>query len=114
MDESTYLANLQSYKDLGEQAGINLGGKRQAWLFQNDVSPTEFQDKAQAIAQLRDNKDLYQQFAKALVQSGNAKPGEVNDEGLFKFVLGEGNKAWYEEWNLARARYVATQSGLKL
>lgn len=114
MDEQTYLSNKQQYESYGSQYGINMGDNRVGWLIQNRVAPDEFADRAPAMTMLRENRDFYKQFAAGLVQSGQATKAEVSDEGIFKFVLGEGNKAWYEELNLANARYAATQSGIKL
>ncbi len=112
MTEEQYLTNVDSYKQYAYANGLNLGPKEQAWLFQHNVSPDEYNDKGAAIRKIEDNPALYNQFKKALVQMGVAKPNEVSKQELQNFVLGEGNAEWYHVWNLSRARYVATEAGI--
>lgn len=114
MDEATYTATKQEYEDSASSAGLNMGPNKIGWLFEHDVSSNEFADRAPGIRMLKDNHELYVQFGRALVQSGNATPAEVKDEGLLKFVLGEAPAAWYEEYHLAETRYAATQAGISL
>lgn len=114
MTEDQYLQNERQYHDIASQAGVNLGDGREAWLFRNDVSPSEFADRAPALQTLKSNADAFRQFSKALVQEGVEDAKGVTRKKLFQFVLGMGNAAWTETWNLSRARYAATQAGLNL
>lgn len=111
MSEAQYFAQTQQYQDIAAQAGLNLGAGMTAYLFKNDVSPSEFQVKAPAVRQLKSNPELYAQFAKEIER----RTGEVVDkQGLLKFAMGTGNAEWYNIWNAASARYAATQAGIKI
>jgi hypothetical protein len=113
MTEAQYIAAKDQYTTYASRAGINMGPARMDWLFENNVTPEEFADRATAIGRLRRNKDLYQSFRKELVQAGIAKPNEVDtNKEMFKFVMGEGNQAWYDLWQDAVTRNAATQAGL--
>ena len=113
MSESSYILMEGQYTSLASQAGINMGQKRMAFLFRNDVTPEEFGDRAVAFQRLNRNKDLYGAFKRELVQAGVAKPGDVNtNKELFKFVMGEGNKAWYDLWQDAVTRNAAVTAGI--
>ena len=114
MSESQYLSNEFQYESYAAQYGIDWTPGLKDWLFTNSVSPSEFAARAPAYTQLRANPDLYKQFGKALVQQGAAGKGDVTQESLLRFIMGEGNQEWYDVWNLARARYVAVQSGIQL
>ena len=112
--EMEYKANMEAFEAIAVRAGIVFNKSLGAWLIKNKVSPAEFSFKADAVAQLTNNRPLYQQFKKALVQEGYAKPGKMNDAELLKFIAGQGNRKWLEVWNLSRARYAATQAGITL
>lgn len=111
MSESQYLSNMRQYEAIASKAGLNIGPKMMDWLFMNNVSTSEFGDRATAVTRLNRNKDLYAAFRQELAQAG-VKPGELNRKGLLKFILGEGNKQWYDLWNDAATRNAATQAGL--
>jgi hypothetical protein len=113
MSEEQYLANKDQYEGYAQRYGINMGPQRMAWLFGHDVDPDEFADKAQALNQLNRNKGMYDAFKRELVQAGIAKPSDVDGKKeLFKFVMGEGNKEWYDLMQDASTRYQAQQAGL--
>lgn len=111
MSETQYISNRNQFESVASRAGINLGPKMMDWLFLNNVSPSEFSDRAAAITQLKRNKDLYRAFRQELLQAGQ-KPGQVTRKNLLKFVLGRGNPQWYDLWNDAVVRNAAQQSGL--
>lgn len=113
MSIAQYQKTEDSYNAAADRYGIDLGNKKMAYLFNNDVSPSEFGTRASALNSLQNNDALYKQFGKALVESGVVDKVPSQDE-LFKFVLGQGNQDWYDEWNLARTRYAATQAGLQI
>src|SRR5260221_26329 len=112
MSPSAYIQQETAYKNVATQAGLNVGDNKLAWLFKNDVSPTEFQARATAIQRVRDNADMFKAFSQQLKDEGLAPPGGLSKQDLFKFVLGEGNKAWYQSWNDNLSRYYGEQSGL--
>ena len=113
MTEGEYINAEKQYGAYASQFGINMGQKRMAYLFRNDVTPEEFADRGEAFSRLNRNKDLYGAFKRELVQAGVAKPGDVNtNKELFKFVMGEGNKAWYDLWQDAVTRNAAVTAGI--
>lgn len=114
MSEAEYIAQQKTYQANAYSAGVNLTQKKMGWLFTNDISPDEYLDKATAFRRIKDDPILFNQFKAALVQEGAAKPGNVTDENLMRFMLGESNAEWYSVWNLARARYVAVEAGISL
>lgn len=115
MSEADYIASEKMYSAYASSAGINMSGKRMAYLFRNDVTPQEFADRATAMHRLSTNKDLYSAFKRELVQGGVAKPGEVNsNKELFKFLMGEGNKAYADLWQDTITKYQANQAGITI
>ena len=111
MTESQYLTEKVAYESYASQYGVNMSDKRMAWLFRNDVTSSEFADRATSYQRLDRNKELYAAFRKELIDSG-VKPGEVTRKGMFKFIMGEGNKAWYDLWQDAVTRNAAVQAGI--
>jgi hypothetical protein len=113
MSEDQYLANKVQYEQYASRYGVNLSEGKIAWLFKNDVDPSEFADRAPAVTRLRENKDLYTAFKKELVDSGLAKPKDVEgNKEMFRFVMGAGNQAWYDLWQDAATRYTANEAGI--
>jgi len=114
MSTDQYLSNVQQYQSIAVQAGLNLGSKRLAWLFQNDVSPSEYAVKAPAVARMRRDPQLYAAFGRELVQGGLAKRGEVSKGELLKFAAGLGNSAWYDLWQDTVTRNAAVDAGIAI
>lgn len=111
MSEAQYLSNLKQYENIASKAGINLNGGQLDWMFMNNVSPSEFADRAVAYSRLNRNQALYNSFRAELIQRG-VKPKDITKKGLLRFILGEGNKQWYDVWQDAVTRNAATQAGL--
>jgi hypothetical protein len=112
MSEATYLQTKSQFEDLGSALGINVGEGRLAWLFKHDVTPAEFADRGEAIKRLQRDDAYYKAFQRELVQGGVARPGEVTRGEMLKFVLGEGNKAWYDLNQDTITRYTANEAGI--
>lgn len=112
MSPAQYIQNEKAYKAAGAQSGINIGDKKLAFLFQNNVSPTEFQARAAAISTIRTNGDMFKAFGQQLNQMGLAPRGGLSTQDVFKFVLGQGNQQWYKVWNDASSRYAGEQAGI--
>ena len=113
MNEAQYIATERQYTSLASRAGINLGPKRMAYLFRNDVTPEEFGDRAVALNRLKRNKELYTAFKRELVQGGIAKPADVNTQKeMFKFIMGAGDPKWYDLWQDTLTRNAAVQAGI--
>ena len=56
---------------------------------------------------------MYAAFGRELVGAGIAKPQDVNNpKEMFRFVMGEGNKEWYDLWQDAVTRNAAIQAGI--
>ncbi len=110
MSPTAYLSTVKSYQSYAAQAGVDLNPQQLNYLFRNDVSPAEFAQRAQAVTTLRTNKQYFDAFNQQLKQEGMA-PLSRGDQ--FKFVMGEGNQAWYDLWQQASTRYSAEQAGLK-
>lgn len=113
MTESQYFSTEESYLNIAAQEGIDLSDRRVGWLFRRDVSPAEFQTKAEAFVALRDNKDLFRQFAQEIKIRGLSK-GEVTKKELFNFIMGRGNAAWHDLWDTTVARNAAVEAGIKI
>jgi len=113
MSEAQYLSNLKQYENLASKAGINIGPKMMDWLFLNNVSPSEFADRATSYTRLRRNEDLYRAFKQELIQSGE-KPNALTRKNMLKFILGEGNQKWYDTWQDAVTRNAAQQAGVAI
>jgi hypothetical protein len=114
MSEGTYMITRDRYEDIAATSGLNINDRKIATLFKRDVSAAEFADRAPAIARLNRDKALYAGFQKELVQGGIAKAGEVSKEELFKFILGEGNKEWYDLWQDTVTRNAAREAGIRI
>jgi hypothetical protein len=114
MSEAQYIAQEKEYDNIARTYGLNLGDDKTDYLFQHNISIQEYADKAKAESLLRRNPQLYKQFAQTLQREGLTKGGEVSRKELFEFVMGMGNRAWYDSWNQAQARYAATQGGLDI
>lgn len=112
MTPAAYMQQEKSYQNVAAQSGLNIGPGRMAYLFRNDVSPTEFQTRASAIAKIRDNADMFKSFSQQLAAEGLAPKGGLSKQDLFKFVLGEGNSQWYQSYNNTLSRYYGQQSGI--
>jgi hypothetical protein len=111
-DESTYLQYEQAFTSIARQSGINIGPKRLAFLFRNDQTPDEFADRATAMGRLRRSPELYAAFKRELIQGGLAKPGELDKKALFKTIMGEAPKEWYDLWQDTVTRNAAITAGL--
>jgi hypothetical protein len=113
MDESTYLSYEKQYETYASRAGYDLSSKQMGYLFRNDVTPEESSDRFVGLGRIDRNKDLYKAFGRELVQGGLAKPKDVDTKAeMFKFVMGEGNKKWYDLWQDTVTRNAAVQAGL--
>jgi len=114
MSEAQYISNVSQYESIAAQAGINLGPKQTAWLFQNDVSPAEYSIKAPAVARIKRDPQLYRAFGREVVQAGLAKPGETGLQGLLHFAAGLGNRAWMDLWQDTVTRNAAINAGIAI
>jgi hypothetical protein len=108
MSEAQYLQQQEQYQNIGAQAGINVGPQKAKWLFQNDVSPTEFSVRAEAMRRIRTNPELYRQFNRVVAG------GKLSKKEIFQAALGMGNQKWYDVWQDTISRYQARQSGLSI
>lgn len=111
MTPAAYLQNKQAYQDIGSATGIDVGDKKLAYLFNHNQSPAEFQDRATSISRLRDNPDL---LAALNQQRGVDGLPQLSEHELFKGIMGEGNKEFYQGWQSAVTRYQSEQAGLKI
>ena len=114
MSEAQYLSNVSQYESIAAQAGINLGPKQTAWLFKNDVSPSEYGIKAPAVARVKRDPQLYQAFQRELIQSGTAQRGEVNMKNILRMAAGMGNRAWADLWQDTVTRNAAIDAGIAI
>jgi hypothetical protein len=112
--EAEYLSREAQYQDIAAQSGVDIGDRKELYLFENNVSPAEFQTKATALRQLKDNPALFDQFASELVKQGVAKKSDISKKALFDTIMGEGNAEWYHVWNMSVARYAATEAGIQI
>jgi hypothetical protein len=113
MTPGQYIQQTKQYTDIAAQAGINLNGAQTSWLFRNDVSPGEFQARASADAQLRQNPELYKAFGQELMNAGIQDKPPTKSQ-LLEFVMGQGNNQWRSLWDNAAARYGSEQAGLQI
>lgn len=113
MSESQYLSNLRQYESIASKAHINLTPRMTDWMFRNNVSPSEFADRATAYTRLRRNPDLYRAFRAELIQAGE-KPAQITRKRMLRFVLGEGNRQWYDLWQDAVTRNAAISAGISV
>jgi hypothetical protein len=111
MSPAQYLAVQRQFEAIGAQSGIDVGAKRQAWLFRNNVSPAEFQARAQADTTLRTNQAYFNAFNEE--RKANGLP-PLTHADQFKMIMGEGNQEWYDQWQGATTRYAAEQAGLSI
>lgn len=109
MSEAQYLSAQKQFENIASKAGVDLTPKMRDWLFVNNVSPSEFGDRATAYSRLKRNNDLYRAFEAELTRKG-AK--DVNRKNMLKFILGVGNEKWYDTWNDAVTRNAAQMAGL--
>lgn len=109
MSPSQYIGITKQYQSSAQQAGVPLSAKNLSALFRGDVSPSEAATKFQADQKLRDNKELFAAFNEQR-RFEHQKPLGVKDQ--LNFIIGEGNKQWYHDWNRANEVYVASQAGV--
>lgn len=109
MTPQQYIQTKQSYISTAAQYGVNASPKTIAWMFRNEVSPQEFASRAQAINSLQNNQQYFRAFNETLKAQG-MDPLSRGDQ--LRFVLGEGNKEWYNQWQNASTRYSAQQAGI--
>ncbi len=109
MTPSSYLSAVKQFQATATQEGVNLGDKRLAFLFRNDVSTQEFATRASALTTLRVNQQYFDAFNEQLKQQGEQP---LTRQDMFKFVLGEGNQKWYDLWNQSTTRFTAEQAGI--
>lgn len=110
MSPTQYITTKKSYEAYATKNGVMMDPKRLTWLFQNNVSPTEFAQRSQAVQTLRDNQQYFNAFNQQLKQQGMQPLTEADK---FKMIMGEGNAEWYDTWNNASSRYAGEQAGLK-
>lgn len=114
MSEAQYIEYEGQFQSYASQAGINLGDKRMAWLFRHDVRPDEFADRAVAMNRLNRDRTLYKAFGRELVQGGLASRKEVDSKKeLFRYIMGEKPKAWYDLWQDTVTRNAAVNAGIE-
>lgn len=111
MSPQQYLQNVDAYQSIGSTAGIDVGDKKLAWLFNHNVSPQEFQDRGTAFKRLQDNPHLLTALNQQRAIDGQAP---LTQGDLFKGIMGEGNRDFYESWQAATTRYEAQQAGLHI
>lgn len=134
MTESTYLSVEKQYHETAAILGIHLGDTthppggrgdnpkiqgRERFLFANNVSPAEFAEKAKAVVAIRDNPEMFKQFAIEIGRAGLPTFGFVKNDTidpthLVKFVMGQGDPAWHELWQNTMADTAAVQAGITI
>lgn len=110
MTEGQFQANENAYKSIGNAAGFGVSGDKAKWLAHNNVSTTEFSTRAEAYKQLSTNPALFNAFRQMLGGRGQ----RLSRKDLFKFVMKQGPREWYEAWNEAAAAYAANQAGIRI
>ena len=108
----SYQANRSQYEAAAHHYGINLTKDMVGWLVKHDVTGGEFADRAEALSRLNRDKFLYASFRRELIQAGE-DPKKVNSrEEMLKYVMGDGNRKWYDLWQDAVTRNTARMAGL--
>lgn len=105
MSESQYIRQEGQYQDIAAEAGINLGPQKMADLFRGNTSVGEFRTKAPAISRLRTDPQLQRQLEQVVGH-------KLSKQEVLKFVIGEGNSEWYNDWNRTIARNAAVDAGI--
>lgn len=113
MSEDQYISYKSQFEGIAAQWGLSASPAKIATLFRKDITPEEFQIKAEGISRLKRDPQLFRQFQASLRRDGITSKDLTRKE-LYRFVLNEGNQEWYDHWNEAVARNAAVDAGLKI
>jgi hypothetical protein len=109
LSEASYRSRLNDYNTAAAANGVTMTPALQQMLFNNNISYSTASQRFQAEASLKSNQALFNAFNKQLVSEGQAQMGKGD---MLKFIMGEGNAAWYKTWNDANSRYGGNQAGI--
>jgi len=114
MSPYEYLQQADAYRELAQRYGLRggLDDKRIGKLIEGNVSMTELNDRFSALYRMEEYKPYMQAFKEVLASNGITR--KFNEEEMFRFVMGESPKEFYEIWEQASVGASATRAGLDL
>jgi hypothetical protein len=101
MSEAQYIAGYNSAKDQAASVGRNFNREAYGMAIKNGNSPSEIQDKIEALDTLKTNRDVFMQFNEYLVAKGKAPPKGLTRKDMLAFIMKQGPVEWEQEWNTA-------------
>lgn len=101
MDATQYRQLAESYAATGRAYGVDVNYYRVGLLINGAVSPTEFQTRIQALANIRDNPGLQSSFNEELKTMGLSP---LDDQGFFRLMAGAAPKDYYDAYEAAQLR----------
>lgn len=98
MTPGEYRSLGDTYRDIASDYGIALNDYRVGLLVSGNVSPEEFNIRAQAIQNVRNNPGLLDAYNEQLRQYGYAP---LDAQGFMRFVAGAGSPDYYDIYEAA-------------
>jgi len=115
MSPYEYLQQKDAIRELAQRYGLRgkLDDKRIGTLIEGDVSLTELNDRFTAITRMEEYRPQMEAFAEVLKQRG-VQNVKMNDEWMYRFIMGEQPKQFYTLWEQASVGGSAARAGIDL
>jgi hypothetical protein len=101
MSESQYIAGYNSARDHAASVGRNFNRDMYGMAIKNNNSPSEINEKIEALDILKTNATTFQNFSEYLTAKGLAPKKGITKQDLLAFVMKQGPVQWEQEWNTA-------------
>jgi len=111
LSEAAYITRVAQYKDAAARIGMKVSPKVINLLIKKGISPSYFAMKAEAVKQMRQNKDLFEQFKEYLTTTGVTKKPPTKGE-LLRWSVRQGPKVWDTAWDTAYAASQLAEAGI--
>lgn len=112
MDPYQYKQQADEYQSIANRYGITIDNARIGSLINRDVSVDEFQTRAEAIGRIDENRQYFDAFKKVLEARGIK--GLNTDEEIADFLIGKGDKKFYDIWEEVQIGGAAKMAGVNL
>lgn len=113
MSPSEYRNLSDQYKELAQRYGLfgELGKGRIGQLIKGNVSPQELTDRFTAIHRMKEFSTSFDTFKKIVSETTNKN---LTDENIYEFIMGKGQKEFYDLWEQTMVGTSASSAGVEL
>jgi hypothetical protein len=108
MPPSEYNELRDAYSSKAREYGVKVNKEQFGRLVTADVSVDELEDRLSAIQQVRENPQMWSEFAKW----ANLPEHHQNPQAMANFLLGKAPGEFYKDWEKAQIGFESYQAGI--